>query len=88
MFLVGAVVGFVAAAFVYYLFSLVVVSALSNAAISGVTLVGIAFALGGYVMRWRGDLSESNYFVMGIGVGIVVVAFVGAGAGVSPYIGS
>ena len=88
VFLLGALLGFAVAAFIYYLFSSVIQSALSNAAVSGVTLLGIGFALGGYLMRWRGDNSRGTYFVMGGGVVIVVVAFAGAGVGVSPYIPS
>ena len=86
IFLTGAAVGLAVASFVYGVFFFFVNSPLSDPIISGVTLIGIGLALGGYTLRWRGDRSKEVYFLMGVGVGIVVVGFIGAGAGVDPYI--
>jgi hypothetical protein len=86
VFLLGATIGLAVAAVVYGVFFFIVNSPYSNPIISGVTLMGIAFALGGYVIRWRGDRSREVYFMLGVGIGIVVVGFIGAGAGVEPYI--
>jgi VIT1/CCC1 family predicted Fe2+/Mn2+ transporter len=83
-FLWGAVLGFVVAAAVYYVFYFVVPSPVSNLLVSGVTLVGIGLAIGGYYTQWKGDRSPSTYFLLGFGAGIIVVAFVGVGSGVSP----
>ena len=88
LFLYGTAVGLAVAASVYYIFSFVVLSGISDAAVSGITLLGIGFAAGGYLVRWRGDTSGTTYFVIGVGIGIIIVSCVGAGAGVSPYIGS
>jgi hypothetical protein len=86
VFLLGAAIGLAVASVVYGVFFFFVNSPYSDAIISGVTLIGIGMALGGYIMRWRGDRSKEVYFVMGVGVGIVVIGFIGAGAGVEPYI--
>lgn len=87
VFLLGGVIGFCVAAVAYGVFYFVA-SPYSGAVKSGVTLIGICLALGGYVMRWRGDRSRGLYFLLGVGAGIVIVGFIGAGAGVSPYIPS
>jgi hypothetical protein len=87
VFLTGAAIGLAIASAVYGVFFFVLMnSPLSDPVISGVTLVGIGLALGGYILRWRGDRSKEVFFLMGVGVGIVVVGFIGAGAGVDPYI--
>ena len=87
IFLIGTVAGAALAAVAYAMNS-VSVSPYAVAAVSGVTLIGFGLALGGYILRWRGDKSKELYFMMGVGIGIVVVAFLSAGAGVSPYIPS
>lgn len=87
-FLMGVVIGLVVASLVYSVFLFAIPSALSDAIVSGTTLVGIGCALGGYFVQWRGDRSASTYLILGFGIGVVVIGFVGAGAGVSPYIGS
>lgn len=85
IFLSGSAVGLAVASTIYGVFYFVS-SPYADAMVSGVTLIGIGLALGGYVMRWRGDRSREVYFMLGIGVGIVVVSFIGAGTGVDPYI--
>ena len=87
-FILGAVAGLITASLVYFAFLFVIPSALSDAIVSGVTLIGIGSAIGGFYVQWRGDHSTTSYLVLGFGAGIVIVAFLGAGAGVSPYIGS
>lgn len=87
-FLVGATAGVAVAAVFYLVFSLVDISVLSDEIVSGITLLGVGFAIGGYLAQWKGHRSPMTYFVFGLGIGIVLVAFIGAGAGVSPYIGS
>lgn len=85
LFLIGAALGLGIASVVYGVFFFIN-TPYSDPVISGVTLVGIGLAVGGYIMRWRGDSSREVYFLMGVGVGVVVVGFIGAGAGVDPYI--
>lgn len=87
IFLTGTVAGLFVAGAVYGVFSFVV-SPYADAVVSGVTLIGFGLALGGYLLRWRGDKSRELYFLLGVGIGIVVVAFLSAGAGVSPFIPS
>ena len=87
VFLLGVIVGLALAGAVYGVFYSIA-SLYADAIVSGVTLVGIGLAIGGYVLRWRGDRSRELYLLMGVGIGIVVVAFLGAGTGVSPYIPS
>lgn len=84
--LLGATVGLVLAALVYYVFTYVL--PYGYGLVSGVTLVGLGLSAGGYVIIWRGERSLITYFLTGLGIGIIIVAFVGAGSGVSPYIGS
>jgi hypothetical protein len=84
VFLLGAGAGIVIAGIVYAAFA-TVVSPFADALVSGVTLMGFGLAIGGYLMRWRGDKSRELYFLMGVGIGILVVAFLTAGASVSPY---
>ena len=86
LFLAGAVIGLAIASVIYGVFFFIINAPYSDPFISGITLIGIGLALGGYILRWRGDRSREVYFLMGVGVGIVVVGFVGAGAGVDPYI--
>lgn len=86
LFLTGAVIGLTAASVIYGVFFFFINAPYSDPIISGITLIGLGLSLGGYILRWRGDRSREVYFLMGIGVGIVVVGFIGAGAGVDPYI--
>lgn len=87
-FLVGASLGLLLSAVVYYVFSFVVTSPISDIVVSGTTLLGIGFSAGGYFFHWRGDNSMATFFVTGFGAGIILVAFLGAGAGLSPFINS
>ncbi|MDE1852964.1 MAG: hypothetical protein KGI38_04350 [Thaumarchaeota archaeon] len=84
--LLGAAIGLVLAATVYYLFTFIL--PYGYGVVSGITLVGLGLSVGGYVVIWRGERSLITYFLTGLGIGIIIVAFVGAGSGVSPYIGS
>ena len=86
LFLSGAAIGLAVASVVYGVFFFIINAPYSDPIISGITLIGIALALGGYIIRWRGDRSREVYFLMGVGIGIVVVGFIGAGSGVDPYI--
>lgn len=87
-FLVGASFGLFISGVVYYVFSFLVTSPISDVVVSGTTLLGIGFSAGGYFFHWRGDNSMATFFVTGAGVGIILVAFLGAGAGLSPFINS
>jgi hypothetical protein len=82
-FILGALVGIGVSGTVYFLFTYVI-SEFSDLFISGVTLLGFGFAIGGYVANWKGDRSLTNYFILGLGIGILVVGFLGAGNATSP----
>jgi hypothetical protein len=80
-FVLGVLLGIAISGAFYFLFSFIVLYAFSDLVLSGVTLLGIGFAGGGYFAHWKGDRSFTTYFVLGLGVGIVLVSFIGAGYG-------
>lgn len=83
-FLVGSAIGLAISSVIYYYFTFAVRYAFANLVISGITLIGLGAAIGGYYTVWKGDHSPSTYFILGFGAGVVVVAFIGAGSGLSP----
>lgn len=81
-FVLGSVGGLVIAGVLVGLFSTVFAeSPFADAVISGLTLLGMGLAIGGYLAHHRGYHSPTFDFVFGFGIGLVIVAFFGAGSG-------